>query len=369
MNFSDKNIAVNTLLQLSEKYFVCQYHSYFESKSESVKAGLDNQISNFYYYLPNFKDFLKLLIEKSNSRLLLNEFFIELQDNYDRINFRDYNYFSKQVDEWNNDSIKDTDKLNLYHKEIYDRSKSTLFEFDSHFFEDMVYLNSINAYNKFDLSKRKYEKTDLTKDFYNIKPKIITKEFLNEYMQLWNKCKSDFNEIVELPLKLFLNGKLFPISLKVDIADIKEFSMFINAEIVNADEWIFYMSKVSEKTIKENFCKILKDVSKKDWGGELNDHFSILHCLNDSYNTSFLFKGPSGKSKFREMKMKDLGKNADQIVRLFQTNADLMLIQHCHQIGEDVRQTMAAFAYKREKKYCIIDGKDTYKLFKAYDLV
>lgn len=309
------------------------------------------------------------MIEKNNSRLLLNEFFIELQDNYNNINFRDYNYFSKQVDKWNDDSVKDTDKLNLYHKELYDRRTSTPFKFDSQFFEDMVYLNSINAYGNFDLSTRKFEKTNLTEDFYNIKPKIITKEFLNEYIKLWNKCKFDFNEVVELPLQLFSNGKLLPTSFKVDIGDIEEFSRFTNADIKNADEWISYMCKVSENTIKENFCKILKDVSKKDWAGELNDHFSILHYLKDSYNTSFLFKGPSGSSKFREMKMKDLGKNSDQIVRLFQTNADLMVLQHCHQIGEDVRQTMIAFAFEREKKYCIIDGKDTYRLFKAYDLV
>ena len=40
MNFTDKNIAVNRLLDLSEKDFVCKFHSCFENKSVLIKSEL-----------------------------------------------------------------------------------------------------------------------------------------------------------------------------------------------------------------------------------------------------------------------------------------------------------------------------------------
>ena len=374
MNFTDKNIVVNRLIDLSKKDFVLKFRSFFETKSDSIKSEIDSQLNYFYSRLPQLVDFLTYMIEKNNSRLLLNEFFNELKGNYDLINDKDYKYFSEQIDIWNYEiKLKTEEKIKL-HEAIYQREQKrknkTIIEYDSQNFQDLNYLRSVPGYGKFDFGKMKYIKTDLTEDFYkDIKPDTIPKDFLEDYLQLWNKCKSDFNAIVQLPLELFSKGQFQSLSYKINLEDIKEFKKFSDVKLEKTDEWTKYMQNVPEQIIKENFCKILVDIPKKDWAGELNDHFtSSLEHFNIKHEAVFLFKGPAGKNKFREMRMKDLGKNADQIVRLFKTNASLIILQHCHQIGEDVRDTMDAFAFKHEKKYCLIDGRDTYILFKAYNL-
>jgi len=69
------------------------------------------------------------------------------------------------------------------------------------------------------------------------------------------------------------------------------------------------------------------------------------------------------------MEMKDLGKNGDQIARLFDEPADIFILQHCHHIDSSVIKTMDAFANQinRQRKYCIINGIDTLRIFKAYN--
>ena len=81
---------------------------------------------------------------------------------------------------------------------------------------------------------------------------------------------------------------------------------------------------------------------------------------------AFLLKGPS---KFHEMKITDLGKNGDQIVRLFQEPADFLILQHCHPVGTAVRHTMKAFAMSHQRRYVVIDGYDTLRILRAYEKI
>ncbi|MCS1412289.1 MAG: hypothetical protein M2R45_05495 [Verrucomicrobia subdivision 3 bacterium] len=68
------------------------------------------------------------------------------------------------------------------------------------------------------------------------------------------------------------------------------------------------------------------------------------------------------------MKMTDLGKNGDQINRLFNEPADLLVLQHCHEITAPVRGTMRAFAQRMGdlRIFCLINGYDTVRLLRAY---
>ena len=69
------------------------------------------------------------------------------------------------------------------------------------------------------------------------------------------------------------------------------------------------------------------------------------------------------------MRLNNLGKNNDQIVRLSKEPASLLIVQHCHDIGQAVRDTLRAFAIQpgpMRRRYCLIDGKDSYKILKAY---
>ncbi len=173
------------------------------------------------------------------------------------------------------------------------------------------------------------------------------------YDHPWNK---------DIPLDFMWHGwdwyEIFP-------EDIGE---FVNMKHVPCDSsaWMQVMKHIPEEKVKQYFCEIIGDASKKDWGGELDDHFSAsLHVGDQRTTAAFLLKGPA---QFREMTPDMLGKRADQIFRLSCTPAKLLVVQHSHQIAEAVRATLRAFAVTphNPRRYCLVDGKDTYRILKAY---
>jgi hypothetical protein len=130
------------------------------------------------------------------------------------------------------------------------------------------------------------------------------------------------------------------------------------------------MREISEPAFKACLGEILHDNVTKDWGGEHSDHYtSHLHLYGRRVTTAFLLKGPG--SGFEPMQITHLGKNGDQIVRLAHEPADLLVVQHCHDIGSAVRQTLRAFAVQPTgaRRYCLIDGRDSFRLLTAYGLV
>jgi hypothetical protein len=65
----------------------------------------------------------------------------------------------------------------------------------------------------------------------------------------------------------------------------------------------------------------------KDWSGEQSDLFiSALKVDGEPYAAAFAFKGPA---KFKPMTLAELGKNGDQVVRLYAEPADILVLQHC----------------------------------------
>lgn len=130
------------------------------------------------------------------------------------------------------------------------------------------------------------------------------------------------------------------------------------------------MKHIRESAFKTCICEILGDQAKADWGGERSDHFSShLHVQGRRMTAAFVFKGPG--AGFAEMEPRHLGKNGDQIFRLASEPAELLIVQHCHNIGPAVRATLRAFAVQpsRARRYCIIDGRDSFRLLSAYGLV
>ena len=102
------------------------------------------------------------------------------------------------------------------------------------------------------------------------------------------------------------------------------------------------MQAVSEHRFKEALCKILGEPVPKDWGGETSDLFtSHIHLNGKRCAAAFLLKGPA---RFAPMGLNHLGKNNDQIVRLSHEPADVLVVQHCHQILAPVKETMRALA-------------------------
>jgi hypothetical protein len=128
---------------------------------------------------------------------------------------------------------------------------------------------------------------------------------------------------------------------------------------------------VSERQFKELLCRLLSEAEvPKDWGGEETDLFtSNLSVDGKRLTAAFLLKGPA---RFHEMTLADCGKNGDQIYRLFNTPADVFVLQHCHKVSPAVRKTMEAFAFSRYSRTCmftIIDGYDTARILHANGLL
>lgn len=148
--------------------------------------------------------------------------------------------------------------------------------------------------------------------------------------------------------------------------DIDEFSRCKDQNVESASEWMEYMRGQGETEVKAKFGELLADPVTKDWGGEPCDHYSAsVHIQGRRTSAAFIFKGPA---EFREMTLDMLGKRADQINRASRTPARLLVVQHCHTVGIAVREALRAFSVTPHdpRRYCIIDGKDTYRIFRAY---
>lgn len=128
---------------------------------------------------------------------------------------------------------------------------------------------------------------------------------------------------------------------------------------------------ILEETFKRGLQKILDEQGRfKDWGGETDDLFSTRLILKGRrMNVAFGLKGRGTRGKLTPKKM---GKQGDQIQRLFRAPADVFLVQYWNQIDESVLEQMKAFAIAKSvlngKRiyYGIIDGQDTLRILQAY---
>jgi hypothetical protein len=150
------------------------------------------------------------------------------------------------------------------------------------------------------------------------------------------------------------------------IEDFDEFGR-VASESTPADFSV--MSRISEAAFKQCLAEILGDSITRDWGGERSDHYAAhLHLQGKRVTAAFLLKGPA---RFRRMTLNSLGKQNDQIYRLAQEPAEVLVVQHCHDITTPVRATLRAFAVQpcRVRRYCLIDGRDSLRLLNAYGKV
>ncbi|NIL64712.1 hypothetical protein [Salinispora arenicola] len=128
--------------------------------------------------------------------------------------------------------------------------------------------------------------------------------------------------------------------------------------------------RVPEDTVKRAFAELLGEpYVPKDWGGERSDLYtSRVFARGRQLSAAWLFKGPGFP---RAMDVKALGKNGDQIDRLFTEPAELLVLQHCHQIKSSVVGMMDAYAHdvRHPRFYMIIDGADTGRILRFLGLL
>jgi hypothetical protein len=129
--------------------------------------------------------------------------------------------------------------------------------------------------------------------------------------------------------------------------------------------------RISETAFKKGVQKVIGQPGVfKDWGGEPNDLFTTKVRVNGKrIATAFAFKGPGKTGPLTPGK---LGKNGDQIQRLFSAPADLYVVQYHDQIAQSVVEQMEAFAKvnamhgAKVVSFMIVDGSDSNRLMAAY---
>lgn len=126
-----------------------------------------------------------------------------------------------------------------------------------------------------------------------------------------------------------------------------------------------------ENVIKKAFARIVGEGGVfKDWGGEKSDLYTNKMKVKGSRRAcAVAFKGKGTAGKLVPAKM---GKNGDQIDRLFDEPAEVFLIVYCGQIDSSVVSQMHAFAIAkkamsgRKVYFGIIDDDDLGKIAAAY---
>jgi hypothetical protein len=131
------------------------------------------------------------------------------------------------------------------------------------------------------------------------------------------------------------------------------------------------VTPVDENKFKASVKKLIGETGEfTDWGGEKNDLYTTRTKLRGNrYSAVFAFKG---KGKKGILKPNMMGKNGDQIPRLYQTVADIYVLQYWDQVDQSVYELMYNLAVsvsaiqQRKVFYCIVDGNDTARLIAAY---
>jgi hypothetical protein len=126
-----------------------------------------------------------------------------------------------------------------------------------------------------------------------------------------------------------------------------------------------------ESAIKEGLLRIIGDRGRfKDWGGERNDFLTGKLLIRGRRRVAaFALKGPGISGLLTPARM---GTNGDQIQRLAQSPAQVLVVQYHGQVADSVREQVQLFAQlksvweSRPIWFCIIDGDDTSRLLDAY---
>jgi len=107
-----------------------------------------------------------------------------------------------------------------------------------------------------------------------------------------------------------------------------------------------------------------------DFGGETSDLCTANVIVNGARTpAAFALKGRGCKA--RELRIADCGKNGDQLVRLFDSPAELFVVQYVGPVADAVIRDLAGKVAERRALgkaawFSVIDGQDTARVLKAY---
>ena len=129
--------------------------------------------------------------------------------------------------------------------------------------------------------------------------------------------------------------------------------------------------RLPEEIFKYGVASILGNRGKfTDWGGEKNDLYtSNITIGGHRRSTAFAFKGPATAPPLTPAK---LGKNGDQIPRLFSTTGGVFFVQFEGKVEESVHESMLTHAIRKSHEtrheilYGVIALEDSHRLRAKY---
>lgn len=191
------------------------------------------------------------------------------------------------------------------------------------------------------------------------------------------RLSNDKKKFNKFPTKVNPGGSQSGTTVKVSfpkkIIDIKELTVddIDNfKKVKKVSQSLPTSRQMAERKLKSAIQKLMSEKGKfTDWGGEANDLYTSRLFLNGKRKTvAFAFKGKGTKGVLTPKK---LGKNGDQIQRLFKSPAQVFIVQYQGQIDQSVIEQMKVFSIAKSVTegtiyYGVVNGQDTERLIKAY---
>jgi hypothetical protein len=199
-------------------------------------------------------------------------------------------------------------------------------------------------------------------------------EFASRYKTILAMAQ-DKKKLERLPTKTSPNANTSAVKVTVSFPSLARNAKFITVDHVDSFSKVTNqsnnsVSKLAEKKLKQGFAKIIGESgSFKDWGGEKSDLYTTrVRMGGKRLRAAIAFKGKATSGKLVPKKM---GKNGDQINRLFDEPAELFLVVYGGQIDSSIVSQMQAFAMGvaiggRKVYYGVIDGEDLGRVAAAY---
>jgi hypothetical protein len=160
-----------------------------------------------------------------------------------------------------------------------------------------------------------------------------------------------------------------PFTPKVRYLTIDDVDQFRNVKGVSAGS-LYNPKRLPEAKMKRGLIRLLGERKiPKDWGGEINDVFTTQLKVNGKrLRAAFALKGPAKKGPLTPTMM---GKNGDQIQRLFSSPSDAFFVQYEGEIRQNVVELMEQLARARavlgqNVYFGVINEADTQRLRAAY---
>jgi hypothetical protein len=155
--------------------------------------------------------------------------------------------------------------------------------------------------------------------------------------------------------------------------DIREVEQFANVDFRAAFDALDVMRTIPEAKVKDALAQLIGEPTiPKDWGGEQHDLWTTrLRIDGRAHSAAFVLKGPAGGSMWRPMTIAMLGKNGDQLQRMAASSAEVLVLQHCHEIRTEVVSMLESLAsdMRNPRRFMVIDGYDSHSLMRASGIV